>query len=153
MFRFIVAVAALCGLGLLVVAQTSDLTGPWYGSFSPAGTPMEISVIFQRSGDNWTGSLVLADGRGIPLKEVRATGNSVSFLIDVLQAKAAFKGTLSADRSELTGEFIQDPSRFPLKLTRNSSAAITNSVPQMDPNELIAMMTSLNGPLSERPFV
>ncbi len=81
MVRIILAVAALCALGLLAVAQTPDIAGPWYGTFSPGGTPIEISVIFQSSGDSWVGSLVLADGRGIPLKEISATGNSVSFRI------------------------------------------------------------------------
>jgi len=153
MFRVIVAIAALCTLGLMAVAETPDIAGPWYGTFSPAGTPIEISVIFQNTGDSWVGSLVLADGRAIRLKEIRPTGNSVSFSLDAPQAKASFKGALSADRSELIGEFVQDPTRFPLKLSRNPSAAIPNSLPQIDANELIAIMTSLNGPLSERPFV
>jgi len=152
MFRFGVAVV-LFALGLVAVPETPDIAGPWYGIFSPGGTPIELSVIFQSRDDNWIGSLVLGDGRGIPLKDVQVTGNSVSFSLDAPQAKATFKGTLSADRRELTGEFIQDPTRFPLKLSRNSSAAAPTSVPQIDPNELIAMMTSLNGPLSERPFV
>src|SRR5262245_3065104 len=118
MFRFSVAIAALCGLGLMGAAQTPDIAGPWYGTFSPAGTPMEISVIFQSGGGSWIGSLILADGRGIPLREVNVAGNSVSFSLDVPQAKATFKGTVSADQSELAGEFMQDPTRFPLKLSR-----------------------------------
>ena len=153
MFRVIVAIAALCTLDLMAVAETPDIGGPWYGTFSPAGTPIEISVIFQNTGDSWVGSLVLADERAIRLKEIRPTGSSVSFSLDAPQAKASFKGALSADRSELIGEFVQDPTRFPLKLSRNPSAAIPNSLPQIDANELIAMMTSLNGLLSERPFV
>jgi len=153
MFRIIVAVATLCALGLMAAAQTPDIVGLWYGTFSPAGTPIEISVIFQSSEDSWAGSFVLPDGRGIPLKEVRVVGNSVSFSLDAPRAKASFQGTLSADRSELTGEFIQDPTRFPLKLSRHSSAATPNSLSQIDANQLITMMTSLNGPLSDRPFV
>src|SRR5262249_4041122 len=122
MVRFVVAVSALWAPGLIPVAETPDITGPWYGTFSPAGTPIEISVIFQISDDSWAGSFVLPDGRGIPLKEIRVVGNSVSFSLDAPRAKASFKGTLSADRSELTGEFTQDPTSFPLKLSRNSSA-------------------------------
>src|SRR5262245_5819983 len=153
MFRLITAIAALCILMPAAVAQTPDIAGQWYGTFNPAGTPLEISVIFQSRGGNWLGSLVLADGRDIPLKQVTATGNSISFSLDVPQAKAAFKGTLSADHTELAGEFIQDPTKFPLKLSRHPSSAARDSLPQIDLNELIAMMTSLTGPLSERPFV
>src|SRR5215510_16211417 len=113
MFRFSAAVA-LFALGLVAVPETPDIAGPWYGIFSPGGTPIELSVIFQSRDDNWIGSLVLGDGRGIPLKHVRVTENSVSFALDGPQAKATFKGTLSADHRELTGEFIPDPTRFPL---------------------------------------
>src|SRR5215467_2449584 len=153
MFRFAVGVAVLAGLGFVTVAQTPDIAGAWYGTFIPAGRPVEISVIFQSGGDNWIGSMILENGRSITLKQVKAIGDSVSFSLDAPQAKATFNGTLSPDGSELIGEFIQDPTRFPLKLSRKPSATAGDSEAQIDPNELIAMMTSLNGPLSERPFV
>jgi len=153
MVKILTAVVAVSVLGLVAVGQVANIGGTWHGLLNPVSTPLEISVIFQSSGNNWVGSLVLPDGRAIPLKEVIANGESVSFALDVPEAKANFKGTLSPDHAELAGEFTQDSRKIPLKLTRRSLSSSPDSFLQMDPDELISMMTSFNGLLSDRPFV
>src|SRR5262245_4985315 len=107
MFRLILAMAAYCVLCLVAMAQAPNIGGPWYGTFKPGNTPLLITVVFENRGNAWIGALTLPDGRDIPIKEITLTGSSVSFSLDVPQAKASFKGTISPDQTELSGELIQ----------------------------------------------
>jgi hypothetical protein len=96
--------------------------------------------------------LLLADGRGIPLKDVTLSGDTITFALELPQVKATFKGTLSADRKDLRGEFTQNGITSLLEVSRDSKK-IADATPSIDPHELIEMMTSMPAALSDRPFV
>ena len=55
MSRYMAAIPLACALALLSPAQAPDIGGLWYGTFSPNGAPVEISILFQTRGDGWTG--------------------------------------------------------------------------------------------------
>src|SRR5438477_7812521 len=108
MSRLIIAIATVLGvLAVLASAQTPNIAGPWYGTIKPGGSPLEVSVMFQSRADGWSGALLIADGRSIPLKDIRINGNSVSFALDVPQANATFAGTLSRNGNESSGGLAQ----------------------------------------------
>ena len=155
----IVLVAALAAV--LVVsgfAQKPKIEGVWYGTIGPADTSLEIALSPQRQGNSWTGTLTGGNGLPIPLKDVTVAGNAISFAIDPPpgqpgQVKVIFRVTLTGNGSELSGEFTQGRSKIPVKLGRTPKPKLQDAAADIDPNELLEMMTSFSGPLSDRPFV
>ena len=152
MSRWVVIVTFACALAIVGLAQGPSIGGMWYGTFSPNGRPTPISIVFQTHGADWVGSLLIGDGRSIPLKDLTLSGGTIAFALDLPQVKATFRGTFSKDQEELRGEFTQNGSTFPLSVSRNSRTAPEAS-PSMDPHELIETMVSMPAALSDRPFV
>lgn len=152
MSRWVVIVTVVCALAIVSLAQGPAIGGMWYGTFSPNGRPAPISIVFQSRGPDWAGALLLADGRGIPLKDVTLRSDRITFTFDLPQVKAVFKGALSKDEKVLRGEVTQNGTTFALELGRNSRKA-AEAAPSIDPHELMAMMTSMPDALSDRPFV
>jgi hypothetical protein len=152
MSRWAVIVTVVCALAIAGLAQVPSIGGMWYGTFRPNGMPSPVSLVFQSHGADWVGSLLLADGRGIPLKDVTLSRDTITFALELPQVRATFKGTLSKDRKELRGDFTQNGSTFPFEVSRNSRKA-AEAAPSIDPRELIEMMTSMPAALSDRPFV
>lgn len=152
-FRCAAILAIVCALAVLAFPQGPAIGGVWYGTISPNRKPARVSLIFQAHGEEWVGALMLGDGRAIPLKDVTRTGEQISFAIDLPQMKAVFKGALTTDGAEIAGEVTQNGGSFPLKVRRDRPKPAEPPAPPMDPRELIEMMTSMQGPLSERPFV
>jgi hypothetical protein len=142
----------MCALAIVVLAQVPSIGGMWYGTFSPNGRPTAISLVFQSHGADWVGALLLGDGRSIPLKDVTLSGDTIAFGLDLPQVEATFKGALSKDQKDLSGEFTQNGTTFPLALSRNSKK-VPEALFSIDPHELIDMMTSMPDALSDRPFV
>ena len=90
----------------------------------------------------------------VTLTEIAAHSKSISFsAVDPGQQKITFESALSDNGTELSGEFTQANSTFPFKLSRTPTPALQGAEAAIDPNELIAMMSSFSGPLSDRPFV
>jgi len=143
MSRWVIIVTIVCALAIVSLAQVSTIAGIWYGTFSPSGRPSPVSLVFESHGADWVGSLLLADGRGIPLRDVTLSGDTITFGLELPQVKATFKGTLSTDRKDLRGEFTQNGTTSRLEVSRDSKK-IEDAMPSMDPHELIEMMTSLS---------
>jgi hypothetical protein len=146
----------LMTVGLLVLsssAQSLDFEGMWYGTINPPGAQFDVAVNLRRTSDGWTGTLLLENGNSIPVKDVITAGTSISFSLEAGPSKVTFAGVLEKDANEISGEFIQEGSRFPFKLNRTPTPALQGAAVGIDPSELIAMITSFSGSLSERPFV
>jgi hypothetical protein len=93
------------------------------------------------------------EGRFVPLKDVRLTGETISFAVDLPPMKGTFSGALATDHAQIAGEFTQNSGSFPLKVSRDRPKTVREARTPIDSRELIEMMTSMPGPLSERPFV
>jgi hypothetical protein len=147
----------VCAFALLWLAtasaQAPSLEGTWYGTINPPGAQFEVAVRLQKKGEGWTGTLLLENGVSVPLNDIAIRSNSASFSINPGQEKVTFQGKLTNNGAEFNGEFKQGNSAFPFKLSRTPSAALQGAAMAIDPNELIAMMTSFSGPVSERPLV
>src|SRR5262245_52689005 len=142
-------------LSLLTVsglAQAPKIEGQWYGTINPPGANFDVAVNFQRRGDGWTGTLLMENGASLPLKNITAEGNAVSFVVVSKNEDVSFKGTLS-NAEEMSGKFTQDGMKFPFKLSRTPTQTLQGASIAIDPNELISAIVSFSGPLSERLFV
>ena len=135
--------------------QTPKLEGPWYGIISaPDGMPLDTVLNIETQATGWSGTLSIGGGQPAPVRNVTVSTNSLSFTIDLPraagQATPVFNGRLTDSGETLDGEITLVTTRVKLKLTRSMP-----SVPAevMDPDEMVDMMASLSGPLSERPFV
>src|SRR2546428_11975555 len=122
------SVVFLCAFVFLllttVLAQAPTFEGNWYGTISPPGAQFDIAVRLQLRGDIWTGTLLLENGTNIPLREIVPRANAISFSLDPGPQKITFKGALSDNGTELSGDFTQDTSTFPFKLSRTPTAAL-----------------------------
>ena len=87
------------------------------------------------------------------VKGHRYTGQSDLLFRRSAPGTITFKGAFSDDGKEISGQFTQNTSSYPFKLSRTPAAALQGAAVVMDPNELLAMMASFSGPLSDRPFV
>lgn len=154
--RILLATILAAALVIGGPVQAPKVDGPWYGILStPDGTRLDTVLNIQREAGAWTGTLSIGGGGTPgPLRNVTVSGNELSFTIDVPRAAGqpapAFKGKLTDGGEGLDGEVTQGKTRFELKLTRTMPSAPTETI---DPNELIDMMVSVSGQLSERPFV
>lgn len=135
-------------------AQTPKVDGPWYGTFSGSdGTPLEVVLQLQTQTSGWTGTFNIGGGTPAPLRNVTVSGNTLSFTIGVGesgQPNPSVSARLVNGGEALDLVFTRGQVKFPLKLTRSMPVPLTEGI---DPNELIEMMSSVSGPLSERPFV
>lgn len=140
-------------VALISLAQGPTIEGNWYGSINPPGANFDIAVHFEKKGEIWTGALLVENGERFPLREIVAQLPAISFSFDPGGEKITLKGSLSGDATEISGQFTQNNSVFPFKLSRMPRGPLKDAAIAIDPNELIAMMSSFSGPPSERPFV
>jgi len=156
--RVVLVTALVAFLAVSSIAQRPTIEGAWYGTIRPGGAPLQIALNFQKQSGGWSGVLILENGLPIPLNDVAAVGNTISFTINPpgqpSQAEVIFKVVLNEKSSESSGEFTQDgrKSAFTLSRTRLSNLPRPDES-AIDANQLLEMMESLSGPLNDRPFV
>ena len=96
-------------------AVSQDLEGDWEGSLGNG--PMRIIFHFKNQPDKTVKATIdtpATNGFGLPLDSVKQTGRSVE--VGVKIAGATFKGALSADGTELAGQFLHETQGIPLTL-------------------------------------
>jgi hypothetical protein len=131
------------------------MDGPWYGLLSaPDGTPLDTVLNIEKQATGWSGTLSIAGGAPATVRNVTVSGNALSFTIDLPRAPGqpapVFNGKVTDSGETADGEVTLGATRFKLKLTRSMPSELNET---MDPNEMMDMMASASGPLSERPFV
>lgn len=98
-----------------IPAVSQELEGDWEGSLGNG--PMLIIFHFKNQPDKTVKATIdtpATNGFGMPLDSVKQTGRSVE--VGVKIAGASFKGTLSADGTELAGQFLHETQGIPLTL-------------------------------------
>ena len=96
-------------------AVSQELEGDWEGSLGNG--PMRIIFHFKNQPDKTVKATIdtpATNGFGMPLDSVKQTGRDIEVGIKI--AGAAFKGTLSGDGTELTGQFLHETQGIPLTL-------------------------------------
>jgi hypothetical protein len=100
-------------------AVSKELEGDWDGTLQTPGRGFRIIVHFRNRADDTVAATIDTPdtgGLGLPLNAVKVAGRKVEFGIRI--AHAAFQGTLSADGSELAGQFTHDETGVPLTLRK-----------------------------------
>lgn len=121
---FLVSLAALV-LGTASVRaaaqqeQSDPLVGTWAGALAlPSGSSLNVVFHLKAKGNGLSGTMDSPDqgATGIPLNEVSRIVAKVHFGVSAIQG--AFDGTLSGDRSSITGTWSQGAISLPVVLKR-----------------------------------
>ncbi|MGM0466611.1 MAG: serine hydrolase [Acidobacteriota bacterium] len=130
--------------------QPDSLTGHWEGSIDIPGMKLEILVdLSQESDGSWAGkiSIPTQNAKNLPLENITVEGNDISFGMSGGPGEPVFKGTLSQDRSQITGDFTQSGQTFPFVLKREISPVAKAKKALADFDDLVKKgMESLNAP-------
>jgi len=89
----------------------SSIIGQWEGSIKIPGTELGIKIDFTRdSAGNNTGTIdiPMQGAANLPLANVRFDGDSVVFDLPNVPGNPIFKGILSGDSKNISGDFSQD---------------------------------------------
>lgn len=100
-------------------AQPS-LEGAWEGHIEVQGQRLIIQTRFSEAGDTaWTGEIDIPQqgATGLPLVDIAAAGDSVSFRFNAGTGMVRFEGNFSGD-SLITGTFHQSGMGFPFRLEK-----------------------------------
>ncbi|MEL6276680.1 MAG: alpha/beta hydrolase, partial [Bacteroidota bacterium] len=110
---------------------SQSIEGEWYGTLDAMGTKVPLVLHLSESEGVLTGTMDSPQqgGYGIPMDEVRLTGNQFFFSIN--QAGIKYTGTLS--KLGLSGDFNQAGFDFDLEFTREPPAANGQKKREQDP--------------------
>jgi len=104
-------------------AVSKELEGDWEGSLAPPNAPsggIRVVFHFKNKPDNTVAATMdsglSASMVGMPLNDVKQTGQKVAFGIRI--ANASFEGTLNQEGTELIGTLVHDGGSLPLTLRK-----------------------------------
>ena len=133
-------------------AQTSPLEGRWEGTFGRSRLRLVLDITKTLDGLHF-GTVISVDqgGQRIPADRLVLTGDSVH--IGFRSVGATFAGVLSAERSQLSGTFMQGSGRGPLVLTRVTAPAALEVAPAPNTvDDLLGIRATLSVPVRPAPF-
>jgi hypothetical protein len=100
-------------------AVSKELQGDWEGSLQMGNRAFRMIFHFKNQTDNTvTATIDTPDTKamGLPLNDVKQTGQKVEFGIRV--AHASFQGTLNQEGTELAGQFMHESEGVPMTLRK-----------------------------------
>ena len=102
-----------------LVAQEAGLEGHWEGRIETPGTPLDIDLDFERSGDAWSGdiSIPAQNAKDLTLTGVSLDGRTATFSISGIPGDPTFVGEVSEDGAAIIGTFSQGGQEFPFKVS------------------------------------
>jgi hypothetical protein len=106
-------------------AVSKQLEGDWEGSLQTPGRAMRMIVHFKNLPDQTVQATIDtpdSGGMGLPLNDVKQTGQKVEFGLKI--AHATFEGTLNGEGTELSGKFGHDETNMPLTLRKRSGPSL-----------------------------
>ncbi len=109
-------------LTLGTAAASSDVSGHWEGAIELPGTTLTVLVDLVFADGAWSGTtdIPMQGAKGLPLVNVHAAGDSLSFVIDKIPGTPTFRGVVAGDK--VTGRFTQGGQSFPFHLGRERAA-------------------------------
>ncbi|MEL6251405.1 MAG: serine hydrolase [Bacteroidota bacterium] len=105
-----------------VKAQEIDLAGVWKGAIEIPGSPLELSLKFEKESDAWKGSLdiPIQGVKDMALAELKVEGRNISFKLPEVPGNSSFAGSLEEGDQVISGTFSQATAELPLKVERES---------------------------------
>jgi hypothetical protein len=122
----IIAVALIIGAVGAGAQSTPRASGHWEGAIQVPGQELKIEVDLAPAGDQWEGTISIPAQTltGFPLSSISVQADTVTFLMRNVPGEPTFKGTVSKDGKQLSGDFSQGGGTVPFSLTRTGDAKI-----------------------------
>lgn len=102
-----------------IPAFAADVTGTWTGSIDTPNGPVPVTYVFKNDGGMLSGTTTGPDGSSIALKDLKLTGDNLSFNLTIsLGADPVtfnYTGVVSAADLKLHTDFMGQPLDFALK--------------------------------------
>ena len=148
--RKLVTIAAflLCCVGLSLspasAQQEPSPEGRWEGRIETPGQPLEVIVDLVRGdGDEWRGEIDIPvqGAKDFRLANVKVDGLQVSFSMQGVPGNPSFRGKLSKNGENISGDFSQGSAQFPFVLSRSDESPdvapepVTTPIPDGVPGE------------------
>jgi murein DD-endopeptidase MepM/ murein hydrolase activator NlpD len=131
--KFLFLAAFLIAIQLVAQTPAKGPEGTWQGTLD-AGQKLRLELTLSKNPEGtYSGRLDSLDqGSSIPIDVITVNGDAVR--LELKTVGAVFDGKLSADGSEMTGQFSQGGALLPLTFKRSSSASATPAAsPQTSP--------------------
>ncbi|NLH77373.1 MAG: hypothetical protein GX465_10075 [Acidobacteria bacterium] len=110
MAAFVVALVVLAGVAAAQSADPKPFLGDWKGTISIMGAELEIGLHFKLDEANKitdTFDSITQGAMGLPLGAIEIKGKDATFVLSGVPGDPAFKGTIDATGTKLSGEFSQ----------------------------------------------
>ena len=122
----IIVVALIIGADGVGAQSTPRASGHWEGAIQVPGQELKIEVDLAPAGDQWEGTINIPaqNLKGFPLSSISVQADTVTFLMRNVPGEPTFKGTVSKDGKQLSGDFSQGGGTVPFSLTRTGDAKI-----------------------------
>lgn len=106
MVRHLTRAGAAAVLGLIVVsAAWADATGKWSWTVNFQGNEVKQTLDLKQDGDKLTGTISGRQGQKVEIKDGKANGNDISFVvvrtIQGQEVTSTYKGTVDGDTLKL----------------------------------------------------
>jgi CubicO group peptidase (beta-lactamase class C family) len=127
--RSITLIFATLALCWPAIARAEDVPAPaghWEGAIELPGKSLKIDIDLVKGGDAWSGDISIPEqgAKDLPLKDVKLDGIEITFALPGVPGNARFKGTISGDKTSISGDFSQGGQTFPFKIARGDSVAV-----------------------------
>jgi hypothetical protein len=122
----IVVVALIVGAVGARAQSAPRASGHWEGAIQVPGQELKIEVDLAPAGEQWEGSISIPAQslKGFPLSSIAVQADTVTFGMRNVPGEPTFKGTVSKDGKQLSGDFSQGGGTVPFSLTRAGDAKV-----------------------------
>ncbi|NOX87905.1 MAG: serine hydrolase, partial [Calditrichaeota bacterium] len=125
------------GLSFLSAKDGQTVFGHWEGKIELPGSPLDIDIDFSAANDkSIVGdiSIPLQGAKDLPLAEIVVSGKEVTFKMTGVPGNPFFKGKISDDGRQISGQFTQSGQSFPfqIKRTETPSARVQKALDGFD---------------------
>ena len=114
----------LANTALLSAQTAADWIGKWDGAIEIPGTKLGLSIELSQADKQWKGDLDIPVQliKDMALDELEIEGASISFKLTQVPGNASFKGSISEDRSKISGDFMQGGATLPMSMVKEDVA-------------------------------
>jgi hypothetical protein len=127
-FLLIVTFLYLIAASVSLAQTQATASGHWEGSIDAQGNVIEIAVDLVRDDKGmWKGLIAITAQQldSYPLSNVKVDGANVTFEMSSVQGLPTFKGKLSTDGKNISGDMAQAGMSFTFKLDKKGDAKIS----------------------------
>src|SRR5215831_12117280 len=104
---------------ITVTAYAADVDGTWAGTVQGPMGDIPVSFTFKADGAKLTGTTLGFDGSPVPIMDGKIDGNTITFTVTFdfggMPFMLSYKGIVSSDQNNMSGEAFGMPFEFVLK--------------------------------------